>query len=319
MEIYINSSYDLSVNVSGAQLRLVAGERAKLDLDGERSCLIGVVPINELGGNYFLPYCFDLNLDAEPVVECEFCFVQKSGSAINLHLMPKCLNNSNLFTSFTFNSMRYTLTQNNFDNTVILRNDNQTTELAVDFVVKNVNFYSKTFSGKTYFFLELTAGARAYLVFATDPCQPIFAGELQSYEWQENLLTLVERFDGELCQIRMQKFYFDTDCKRVDCKVGYAYNRPAENKVSVLAPYLFLECVVAGNVPYAKSLLEGDLKDRLTADMMKSFFPEFDNFYQTNDTNSLSPFRITITKKGHPVGILDFEMNGLKIANIKFV
>ena len=109
MEIYINSSYDVSVNVSGAQLGLLAGERAKLDLDGERSCLIGVLPINEHGGNYFLPYCFDLNLDAEPVVDCEFCLVQKSGSAINLHLMPKCLNNSNLFTSFTFNSIRYTL------------------------------------------------------------------------------------------------------------------------------------------------------------------------------------------------------------------
>lgn len=319
MEIYIHSSYDVSITVAGKQTIVRQGERAKVNLDGERTCLIGVVPVNENGGNYLLPFCFVINLDAEPIVDCEFCLVYKSGNSLSIHLLPKLLNNANLFTSFTFNSNRYTLTQNNFDNTVVIRNNNTTTELPVDFVVKNVNFYFKTFSGKNYFFLELTTNNRAYLMFASDISKPIFSGELQSYEWQDNIISLVEKFDGELCQFRMQKYYFDAECKQLDSKVGYAEDRPNENTVPAIAPYLFLECVIAGNVGYAKTLLEGDLKDRLTLDMMKSFFPAFDNFYQANDANVLSPYKVTITKKGHPVGVLDFEMNGLKIANIKFV
>lgn len=75
-------------------------------------------------------------------------------------------------------------------------------------------------------------------------------------------------------------------------------------------PFVFLDCVLAGNFKYCNNLLDGNLKLN-NANEMKSFFPDFDFYYPIREKV------FALFKKNTLAGIFEFEIDKLCISNIK--
>ena len=314
MEIFITATFDAQINIAGSQTILLRDETARLLPDNSRKTLISVLPINESGDNYLLPYCLSFNLDNQTLCESEFCDVRLVDNVCNVRLLPKVLSRTQLFTTISIGNKKYTLMQNAFDHTISIKGQSQSYDLSVNFGVHNFNYYTKTFGNTSYVFLEFAGRNNAYLVFGRDILSPIFEGKVDSYEWKDNTIIIGQKYDGELGQIRLTHYQFDTECRQTLQEVGYLKDKPPLRPIPSLVPYLFMECVLAGNVTLAKELCTHDFGALISAQNLKEFFVPFDQFgqYKGGSANTLC-----LIKKGHLVGVLNFEVVNGKIDNIK--
>ena len=314
MEILITSSFDAKLSVLNNSLVLRSGECAQLVTDNDSNCLLGVEPINDLQGNYSLPYCVRLDKDSQTLCDSEFCQTYIVDDIIHLHLLQKTLVRTQLYASINYNQKRYTLIQNGFDKSVAIYGGEKEIKLDVDFVVFHYNYYVKTITNAQYLFLEMTGQNRSYLMFAKDITEPIFAGEVDSYEWNDNVISVAKKYIGELQLLRIKKYSFDSDCKLIEDTAGMLSDT-LENKEPSITPYLFLEAARAGCIDLLKQFSSEEFGSMIEKNVLENFFPDFDDFAQLSFSIYASE-RIVLTKKGRHMAILNFEMKDGKVTNI---
>lgn len=147
------------------------------------------------------------------------------------------------------------------------------------------------------------AGVRNYIVIlkGAEVCCASFYDEFNLVE--EEYLFLCRLYDslnhGKVFKIKDKKF--ETYLVYLD---DYDLNLKQEFFATV-----FLDCIIAGNLKYANSLLANDLK-QADENKILDYFEKFDWFYP------ISEKEVFLFKKNTLAGIYSFEFENNKISNI---